>query len=43
MRKGFQLTSHSIAQLRISSGIEDMSSGNLLAGIVFSTLGNGAS
>jgi hypothetical protein len=40
---GFFVTSHSIAQFSISSGISFMSCGNLSAGIIFSTFGNGAS
>jgi len=35
--------SHSIAQFKISSGISEIFSGNLLAGIIFSTFGKGAS
>jgi len=35
--------SHSIAQLRISSGISAIFSGSFEAGIIFSTLGKGAS
>jgi len=41
--KGLPVTSHSIAQLRISSGISTMFVGSLEAGICFSTFGNGFS
>jgi hypothetical protein len=41
--KGFFVTSHSIAQFSISSGISLILEGSFEAGIILSTLGKGAS
>lgn len=43
IRNGLPVTSHSIAQLSISSGIFEISSGSCAHGIVLATFGNGAS
>jgi len=40
---GFFVTSHSIAQFRISFGISFIFPGSLEAGMIFSTFGNGTS
>jgi hypothetical protein len=37
------VTSHSIAQFSISSGISEILSGSFDAGIIFDTFGNGGS